>query len=111
MPSQLVRLSALVFVLMIASNLSAAPAKGVTVVPNETSKRVDVLIDGKPFTSYIWPDTLKKPVLFPLHSASGTIVTRGYPLDPRPEGGRFACFVDVTTTKPHAAHAEETAHA
>ena len=84
MPSQLVRPSALAFVLMIASDLSAAPAKGVTVVPNETSKRVDVLIDGKPFTSYIWPDTLKKPVLFPLRAASGTIVTRGFPLDPRP---------------------------
>ncbi len=41
------------------------------------------LIDGKPFTSYIWPTTLKKPTLFPLRSANGTIVTRGYPLEPR----------------------------
>jgi hypothetical protein len=45
---------------------------------------VDVLIDNQPFTSYIWPDTLKKPVLYPLRSAKGTIVTRGFPLEPRP---------------------------
>ena len=62
----------------------ATPAKGVTVVPDEASNRVDVLVDGQPFTSYIWPDTLKKPVLFPLCAASGTIVTRGFPLEPRP---------------------------
>jgi hypothetical protein len=58
--------------------------KGVRVVANEAARRVDVLIDGKPFTSYIWLDTVKKPVLYPLRAATGTIVTRGYPLDPRP---------------------------
>ena len=58
--------------------------KGVRVVANEATRRVDVLIDGKPFTSYIWPDTVKKPVLYPLRAATGTIVTRGYPLEPRP---------------------------
>ena len=40
-------------------------------------------IDGKPFTSYMWPSTLKKPVLFPLIAADGVTVTRGYPLAPR----------------------------
>jgi hypothetical protein len=72
---------------MVAASVCAAPPspdKGVMVVPNEASNRVDVLVDGQPFTSYIWPDTLKKPVLFPLRAASGTIITRGYPLEPRP---------------------------
>jgi hypothetical protein len=59
-------------------------AKGIQVVANEGGRRVDVTIDGKPFTSYIYPDTLKKPVLYPLRTASGTLVTRGFPLDPRP---------------------------
>ena len=58
-------------------------AGGVEVKVNEAAKRVDVTIDGKPFTSYIWPDTLKKPVLYPLRTAKGTLVTRGFPLDPR----------------------------
>jgi hypothetical protein len=59
-------------------------ARGIQVVANESGRRVDVTIDGKPFTSYIYPDTLKKPVLYPLRTASGTLVTRGFPLDPRP---------------------------
>ena len=41
------------------------------------------LVGGKPFTSYVWPTTLKKPVLYPLRSANGVVVTRGYPLEPR----------------------------
>lgn len=56
----------------------------VEVVKHEADRRVDVLVDGKPFTAYIWPTTLKKPVLFPIRSASGVVVTRGYPLEPRP---------------------------
>ena len=43
-------------------------------------RRVDVTIDGKPFTSYIWPTSLKKPVLYPLIDDEGVTVTRGYPL-------------------------------
>jgi hypothetical protein len=59
-------------------------ASGVEVKVNEAAKRVDVTIDGKPFTSYIWPSMLKKPVLYPLRTAKGTAITRGFPLDPRP---------------------------
>jgi len=62
---------------------AAAQTQHIQVVPNEAGRRVDVTIDGKPFTSYIWPTTLKKPTLFPLRSAKGTVVTRGYPLEPR----------------------------
>jgi|SRR5215471_292008 len=62
---------------------SFAQERGVRIVNNEASHRVDVLVDGQPFTSYIWPETLTKPVLYPLRTAQGTIVTRGFPLDPR----------------------------
>ena len=44
-------------------------AKGVQVVADDSGKRVDITIDGKPFTSYIYPDTLKKPVLYPIRTA------------------------------------------
>src|SRR6266699_2099117 len=60
------------------------PSDRITVTVNEKDRRVDVSIDGKPFTSYIWPTTVKKPVLYTLRTANGTIVTRGYPLEPRP---------------------------
>ena len=62
--------------------LSAAP--GVEIVKDEAARRVDVRVDGKPFTSYIWPERLKKPVLYPIRTAEGAVITRGYPLDPRP---------------------------
>jgi hypothetical protein len=63
--------------------VSAAPDR-VLVIVNEPGRRVDISIDGKPFTSYIWPATLKKPVLYPLRTAQGTIITRGFPLEQRP---------------------------
>ena len=56
----------------------------VSVVPHEFDRRVDILVGGQPFTSYIWPTTIKKPVLYPLRSANGVVVTRGFPLEPRP---------------------------
>jgi len=56
----------------------------ISVTVREEQRRVDVMIDGHPFTSYIWPDRLAKPVIYPLRTANGTIITRGYPLDPRP---------------------------
>src|SRR5271168_3953447 len=61
-----------------------ASTKGVQVVADEAHQRVDVTIDGKPFTSYIWPTVLKKPVLYPLIAADGIDVVRGFPLAPRP---------------------------
>jgi hypothetical protein len=57
---------------------------GVKLVVDEAGRRVDVTVDGQPFTSYIWPTTLKKPVLYPIRTSAGTVVTRGYPLEPRP---------------------------
>lgn len=76
-----------IMLLVLSASLTAEAQQnkaGVSVVSNEAARRVDILVDGQPFTSYIWPDTLKKPVLYPLRTATGTPVTRGYPLDPRP---------------------------
>ncbi len=61
----------------------SAYAQGVQVVANEAERRVDITMDGKPFTSYIWPTSLKKPVLYPLITDEDVTVTRGYPLQPR----------------------------
>jgi len=56
----------------------------VKVVKKENEKRVDVFINKKLFTSFLYPDTLEKPVLYPLIAANGTTVTRGFPLNPKP---------------------------
>ena len=79
------RITALsVIALLAASTAFAAPSKGVQVVADEANRRVDITIDGQPFTSYVWPTTLKKPALYPLITDEGVTVTRGYPLSPRP---------------------------
>lgn len=51
---------------------------------NKAEKRIDILVDDKPFTSYVYPDVLTKPVLYPLRTSRGTLITRGWPMDPRP---------------------------
>lgn len=63
--------------------LTEQKAPRIQVVPDEAGRRVDVTIDGKPFTSYIYPTTLKKPSLFPIRTARGVVVTRGFPLESR----------------------------
>ncbi len=65
--------------------LSFAQTLPVKFQSDPANKKVDVLIDNKPFTSYIYPseDVLKKPVLYPVLSAEGHFVTRGWPFAPR----------------------------
>lgn len=66
---------------------NVAKAQSVEVVPDRDAQRVDVLVDGELFTSYVYTDTLavlKKPVLYPIRAADGREITRGYPIDPRP---------------------------
>lgn len=47
---------------------------------DEAEKKVDVFVDGKLFTSYIYPDNVKKPVLWPVMSPGGNMLTRSYPM-------------------------------
>lgn len=78
-------ITAVVFTCAITALLATrADERAVQVINRPAEKRVDVLIDGKPFTSYLYPTTLQKPVLFPIRSARGAVVTRGFPLEPRP---------------------------
>ncbi len=65
-----------------AADLGAVAGR-VEVLPREAEKRVDVSIDGAPFTAYLWPDSQAKHVLWPIRTAKGNEVTRGYPLAPR----------------------------
>ena len=79
---------AIMLIIAIASFSANAKAKkeaGLKIgfVVSETDKKVDVMIEGKLFTSYIWPDNVMKPVLYPVMTSEGTEITRGYPLKPR----------------------------
>ena len=67
-----------------AEQQASAPA--IQIVRNDAEQKVDVLVDGQPFTSYLYSDkisVLKKPVIYPILSPQGNDVTRGYPLQKR----------------------------
>lgn len=57
------------------------------IIEHPADKRIDIKVDGQDFTSYIYPDGLMKPVLYPLRTSTGTFITRGWPMHPR-EGER-----------------------
>jgi hypothetical protein len=59
----------------------------VQIESHESDKKIDILIDGKLFTSFCWPDNVYKPILYPVYTSAGTEITRGFPLKPR-EGER-----------------------
>lgn len=67
------------------SNRQAQKENGLNVkfVSREAEKKVDVIIDGKLFTSYCWFDNVFKPILYPVYTSAGTEITRGFPIKPR----------------------------
>lgn len=45
--------------------------------------KVNITINKKTFTSFYFPDTLDKPVLYPINAPDGNMITRGFPLLPK----------------------------
>lgn len=74
---------AFVMLFLTSSNPSFSQAK-VTFKNDENGKKVEVYLDNKLFTAFIYPENMEKQVLYPIVSASGKNITRGYPLNPRP---------------------------
>lgn len=73
------------FLFALILNLIVAPVgfangKGVKITENKEKKQLDVTIDGELFTSYCWWDGHKKPILYPLKTSKGTVVTRSFPI-------------------------------
>jgi hypothetical protein len=66
--------------LLLTALCGAATAQGrVTFTPQPN--RVEVEIDGRPFTAFHFGNEWDKPFLHPLRTVSGVKVTRGYPLE------------------------------
>lgn len=55
----------------------------IDIIHDEDQERVNVYIENEFFTSYIYKDEFKKPILYPLITAHGSVVTRGFPIEPR----------------------------
>jgi hypothetical protein len=58
------------------------------VTVRQAEGRIDVSVDGAPFTSFYYGAEAPKPFLHPLRSASGKIVTRRYPMEQVPGESR-----------------------
>ena len=50
----------------------------------DQDKKVEVFVDNKFFTAFIYPDNMEKQSLYPIIASSGKMITRGFPLQPRP---------------------------
>ena len=66
------------------SNSANDMVNEIKVVPRDSDKKVDILVGDALFTSYIYPDDLEKPVLYPIIAEGDFKITRGFPRDPRP---------------------------
>ena len=55
-----------------------------TIQADTAHRQVEVYANGQPVTSYRYPSRIKKPILYPLRTPAGTVMTRGFPLDARP---------------------------
>lgn len=67
-----------------STNNESVKAPKIELKRNDAEKKVDVMVDGELFTSYMYPQSIKKPVLYPLKTSEGTKITRGFPLEPTP---------------------------
>jgi methane monooxygenase PmoA-like len=62
---------------------TAGPIVPIQVIADPAAHKVTITAGGQPFTEFIYPDTLEKPVLYPVYSPDGQLITRGFPLQPR----------------------------
>jgi hypothetical protein len=58
----------------------AQSIKGFAIDEKTDQKQIDILYNNKVLTSFLYSDSIKKPVLFPVNSLNGITVTRSYPI-------------------------------
>ncbi len=62
----------------------AQKAEAVKIIKEKNENKISIFIGQQLFTNFLYPDTLEKPVLYPLIASNGTTVTRGFPYNPLP---------------------------
>jgi len=72
------------FILLLLAVTTSAMAQQHKVVftPEKNNNIIHVTIGGKHFTDFFFPDTIAKPVLYPIKAPNGTVITRGFPVTP-----------------------------
>lgn len=62
---------------------AGAQTNEIKVAEVKGENKIEVSVNGQPFTAFIYPDSLEKPVLYPIYASDGEIITRGFPIAPR----------------------------
>ena len=74
----------IIYLFVLANTLVVAQNTPIKFLEVPGEQKVDVLINNTPFTSFLYADSLKKQILYPIYTASGKTVTRGFPIHPQP---------------------------
>lgn len=69
---------------LIGLNTMAQKAQQVQIKQDAVKQKATILINGKLFTEFNYPDSLEKPFLYPILASNGKTITRGFPLNPQP---------------------------
>ncbi len=75
------------FIIILAAGLTInaqqAKEKGVRFERQDNQNKIDVYVDGILFTTFNYPADFEKPFLYPVMAPNGSVITRGFPLQPR----------------------------
>lgn len=63
--------------------ISSCSQGGVKLEVLESQHEVNIYMDGKLFTTYMYSPDLEKPILYPVNAPNGSVITRGFPFEPR----------------------------
>ncbi|MDH6303383.1 hypothetical protein M2459_000683 [Parabacteroides sp. PF5-5] len=84
----------IIILLALSSFAAYAQHSDISFVELPDEQAVEVYVNDQLFTIFLYSDTLRKQILYPLYTASGKTITRGYPIDTQP---------DEKTDHPHQA--------
>lgn len=73
-----------VIVFALFASSSCLTAQEIKIIHDAAAHKVTVTAGNQAFTDFIYPDSMEKPVLYPVYAADGAIITRGYPIKPVP---------------------------
>jgi hypothetical protein len=80
------KILALAALLLCGSAIAGKTGPGyIKITPVPAQQKIDITVGGEPFTSLLYADSLKKPALFPIYTAKQNMITRGWPIMPRPK--------------------------
>jgi len=68
---------------LLCPGFSQATQVGPRVSFRQGPSSIEVLAGGRPFTSFVYDEKWDKPFLYPLRTASGIVLSRGFPVEKR----------------------------